>query len=61
VWTAEGNAGRDAVDAYLTRELGVDRQAPQREGVITALMQGSRTRSYRFHYRLYNGPQGECR
>jgi 4-amino-4-deoxy-L-arabinose transferase-like glycosyltransferase len=61
VWTAEGTSGRDGVEAYLTRELGVGRQASQREGAITALMQGSRTRNYTLYYRLYDGPQGECR
>jgi hypothetical protein len=28
---------------------------------VSTLMQGSRTRAYRLYYRLYDGPQGECR
>ena len=61
VWTAEGNAGRDGAAAYLTGELGVDPTAPHRDGVIAVPMQGSRTRNYRLYYRLYDGPQSECR
>ena len=61
VWTMEGNAARDGAAAYLTGELGVDAQAPHRDGVIAVAMQGSRTRSYRLYYRLYDGPQGDCR
>jgi hypothetical protein len=60
-WTQEGDAARNDVDAYLTRELGVDRNAPHRDGTVSTLMQGSRTRAYRLYYRLYDGPQGECR
>ena len=61
VWSSESANGRDVVDAYLTRELGVDPKAPRREGVITALMGGSKTRSYQLHYLFYDRPQGECR
>jgi hypothetical protein len=61
VWTPEGRNGREAVDAYLTGELGVDRSAAHREGVVSAPMQGSRTRAFRLHYRLYDGAQGTCR
>ena len=61
VWTPRIPHGRENVDAYLTRELGADRNAAHREGMLSPLMQGSRTRAYRLHYRLYDGPQGACR
>lgn len=61
VWTGEGSGARDLVDAYLRRELGVNGTAPRHESVVSAFMQGSRTRSYRLFYRLYEGAQGECR
>jgi len=61
VWTGEGSGARDLVDAYLRRELGVNGAAPRHESVVSAFMQGSRTRSYRLFYRLYEGAQGECR
>jgi hypothetical protein len=61
VWTPEGGNAGAIVDAYLAKELGVGRSAPRREGAIEALMQGSSTRAYRLHYRLYEGPQGDCR
>jgi 4-amino-4-deoxy-L-arabinose transferase-like glycosyltransferase len=61
VWPSEYGDGRDIVESYLARELGADAKAPRREGEVTALMQGARKRSYRLHYLLYDGPQGECR
>jgi hypothetical protein len=61
VWTSEGRNRHETVDAYLTGELGVDRNAAYREGTLSAPMQGSRTRAFRLHYRLYDGPQGTCR
>jgi hypothetical protein len=62
VWTSEGRRDQRAtVDAYLTGALGVDRNAAHREGTLSAPMDGSRTRAWRLHYRLYDGPQGTCR
>jgi len=61
VWAPRIPHGREHVDAYLTRELGADRNATYREGLVSSLMQGSLTRAYRLHYRLYDGPQGACR
>jgi hypothetical protein len=29
--------------------------------VVSVVMRGSQTRSYRVSYRLYDGPQGDCR
>ena len=52
---------RARVDAYLVQELGVARTAPRREGVVSAPLHGSATRTYRLVYGLYAGPQGECR
>jgi 4-amino-4-deoxy-L-arabinose transferase-like glycosyltransferase len=61
VWTSEGRDRRETVDAYLTGALGVGRDAAYREGTLSAPMVGSRTRAWRLHYRLYDGPQGMCR
>jgi Dolichyl-phosphate-mannose-protein mannosyltransferase len=52
---------RARVGAYLVKELGVARDAPRREGEVTAKLYRSKTRSYRLFYGLYEGPQGECR
>ena len=52
---------RSRVYAYLVKELGVASDAPRREGAVTASLPGSKTRSYRLFYALYDGPQGECR
>jgi hypothetical protein len=52
---------RSRVYAYLAKELGVVSDAPRREGAVTASFPGSKTRSYRLFYALYDGPQGECR
>jgi 4-amino-4-deoxy-L-arabinose transferase-like glycosyltransferase len=64
IWTDYGgNAerARDAVYSYLAKDLGVASNAPHREGMVTANYRGSKTRSYRLFYSLYDGPQGECR
>jgi 4-amino-4-deoxy-L-arabinose transferase-like glycosyltransferase len=59
VWM--GDSAPDATDTYLAQQLGVPQAAPRREGVVSALTRGSQTRSYRVSYRLYDGPQGDCR
>jgi hypothetical protein len=64
VWTEYGgNAddGRRHLYAYLGKELGVTPDAPRREGEVSAVYHGSKTRAYRLFYGLYDGPQGECR
>jgi hypothetical protein len=61
VWTPERGGAGEIVDAYLENELGVGRNAPSREGALNPLMQRSRGRTYHLLYRLYDGPQGDCR
>jgi 4-amino-4-deoxy-L-arabinose transferase-like glycosyltransferase len=64
VWTEYGGPvekARDRVYAYLGKELGVAADVRKREGEVTALLIRARTRTYRLHYGLYDGPQGECR
>jgi hypothetical protein len=64
IWTEYGHPveqSRGEVDAYLVKELGVAWDAARREGAVTAHLRGSKTRSYRLYYALYDGPQGECR
>jgi len=52
---------RGQIHSYLAKELGVSSDAPRREGVVAANLHGSKTRSYRVFYGLYESPQGECR
>lgn len=57
---AESTAAEDYVSAYLPK-LGGDPDASHREGVVSALMYGTKTRYYRLGYRLYPEPVGDCR
>jgi len=66
VWNIRDNPARDQgvrafVSGYLPRALGVDPDAPQKEGVAAALMFGSGPREYKLGYSLYDGPVGDCR
>jgi 4-amino-4-deoxy-L-arabinose transferase-like glycosyltransferase len=64
LWPGKGNMD-GALDAYLSRELGVPTDARRREGEMViplpVLMPGSKTRAYRLFYRLYEESQGDCR
>jgi 4-amino-4-deoxy-L-arabinose transferase-like glycosyltransferase len=64
VWTEYGGNAEDRrrqLYAYLGKELGVAPDARRREGEVSAVYHGSKTRAYRLFYGLYDGPQGECR
>jgi 4-amino-4-deoxy-L-arabinose transferase-like glycosyltransferase len=47
--------------AYLADGLHASPDAPHREGVVSELMFGSKTREYRLRYVLYEGAAGDCR
>jgi hypothetical protein len=60
VWASKAKV-ESALDAYLEGELGVPGDARRRQGSVSAPMHGSRRRTYRLNYRLYEESQGECR
>jgi len=60
VWGSKAKV-ESALDAYLEGELGVAGDARRRQGSVSAPMHGSRRRTYRLNYRLYEESQGECR
>ena len=61
---AEGEL-QQALDAYLSRDLGVPPEARRREGELIiplpVLLPGAKPRAYRLFYRLYEESQGDCR
>jgi hypothetical protein len=54
-------ASRAWLSGYLADELHASPDAPTREGVVSELMFGSKTRLYRLRYALIDGPAGDCR
>lgn len=64
LWPAKGNV-EVALDAYLSRDLGVPADARRREGELIIplpiLLPGAKPRAYRLFYRLYEESQGDCR
>jgi hypothetical protein len=58
---ARSDAARTWITSYLADELHGDADATRRDGVASALMFGSETRTYRLGYRLYEEPVGDCR
>ncbi|MGH6923856.1 MAG: glycosyltransferase family 39 protein [Propylenella sp.] len=49
------------VASYIADNLGGEVDAPHQDGVVSALIFGSKTREFRLGYWLYEGPVGECR
>jgi 4-amino-4-deoxy-L-arabinose transferase-like glycosyltransferase len=49
------------LQGYLEERLHASPDAPHRNGVVSGLMFGSKTRQYRMAFQLYDAPAGDCR
>ena len=58
---AYSSGAKAALETYLAQELRAPPDAPDRDGVVSELMFGSKTRQYRMAFQLYDGPAGDCR
>lgn len=58
---AYSSAAKASVETYLARELRASAAASHRDGVVSDLMFGSKTRQYRMAFELYDRPTGDCR
>jgi len=56
----EPDRSRTALQSYVVEKLGGSAEAPYRDGAADELMLHS-ARRYRLGYRLYEGPNGDCR